>query len=570
MKNNNSLKWLWTVSGKKKLYIVVLMAAQAASGLLSVVFALVLKSIIDRAVDKDVIGFRNNFINLLILVIIQLALRAFMRWIGELARTGFENCFKERLYKNILVKDYATVSAIHSGEWINRLTNDTVVVSNGCVGILPGLSGMVIKMIGALAVLIYLEKRFAMILIPGGLVLLAITYAFRGIMKKLHKGVQEKDGLLRIFLHENIGSMMIVRSFAVEEQSVIQANSKMKDHRAARMRRNRFSNFCNTGFGAAMNAMYLFGIGFCGYGIITGSISYGTLTAILQLIGQVQAPFANITGYIPMYYSMIASAERLIEIESFDGYEGERVLGIDEIRTYYADNMASFGLDNAGFTYYPIVENIKDLTKDNMPEVIGNLSLTINKGEYVALTGHSGCGKSTLLKLLMCIYELDGGERFICDRNGAKEILSPKWHRLFAYVPQGNQLMSNTVREVVSFADPDQANDDTRIQNALKVACADEFVNKLENGVDTLLGERGTGLSEGQMQRIAIARAVFSDCPVILLDEATSALDEQTEKSLLENLRSMTDRTVIIVTHRPAALEICDRVIKFTEEGITG
>jgi ATP-binding cassette subfamily B protein len=165
--------------------------------------------------------------------------------------------------------------------------------------------------------------------------------------------------------------------------------------------------------------------------------------------------------------------------------------------------------------------------------------------------------------LLMGIYKPDKGQCYIRDSAGVEKELNSSWNRLFAYVPQGNKLMSGTVRDIVSFADKAHSSDEERINSALKIACADEFINELDNGIDTVLGERGTGLSEGQMQRIAIARAVFSGSPVLLLDEATSALDDVTEKKVLENLRSLTDKTVIIVTHRPAALEICDKVIGF-------
>ena len=207
------------------------------------------------------------------------------------------------------------------------------------------------------------------------------------------------------------------------------------------------------------------------------------------------------------------------------------------------------------------------LTKDGMPVVLNDINLIIRKGEYVAFTGHSGCGKSTVIKLLMSIYRPDAGECFIRTANGTKALTS-RYHRLFAYVPQGNKLMTGTVREAVAFADKTKMQDDEKITQALKIACADTFVSELENGIDTLLGERGTGLSEGQTQRIAVARAIFSDSPVLILDEATSSLDAVTEKKLLENLRKMTDKTVIIVTHRPAALTICDRVLKFTENGV--
>jgi ATP-binding cassette subfamily B protein len=197
--------------------------------------------------------------------------------------------------------------------------------------------------------------------------------------------------------------------------------------------------------------------------------------------------------------------------------------------------------------------------------VLRNMDLQIQKGEYVAFCGPSGCGKSTVLKLLMCLYPLDGGERCLTAAEG--EIpLDAGWRGLFAYVPQGNQLMSGSIREVVTFGDREQMVQEERIFRALKIACADQFVSELPDGLDTQLGERGAGLSEGQMQRVAIARAIFSDRPILLLDEATSALDEQTEAKLLDNLRSMTDKTVVIITHRPAALDITDKIITFTPD----
>ena len=187
------------------------------------------------------------------------------------------------------------------------------------------------------------------------------------------------------------------------------------------------------------------------------------------------------------------------------------------------------------------------------------------------VTGETGAGKTALLsalKLLMGVYRPDSGSVLLHDTDGGTEPVTGAWRRLFAYVPQGNVLMSGSIREAVSFADPARREDEAALCDALTVACAQDFVAALEQGLDTPLGERGAGLSEGQLQRLAIARAVFAQSPVLLLDEATSALDEATEKRLLENLRGMTDRTVVIITHRPAALAICDRVLRFTEEGI--
>ena len=562
MERNNAIKWLYAVPKKKKLYILTLMLVQALLGGSGVLYALLLRNIVDNATAHDKAGFWHYVLLTVLLVLAQIGLRAVIRWLNELSKSTFENIFKARLMRNILRKDFASVNAVHSGEWLNRLTNDTVVVANAYVEILPGLVGMVVKLISAVIMMIVLDWRFACVLLPCGILLILFTYAFRKVLKRLHKQVQERDGKLRIFLQEHIGSMMIIRSFAAEQQTEDDAVTKMQAHKSARMKKNHFSNICNIGFGIAMNGMYLFGVCYCGYGILLGTISYGTLTAITQLISQIQSPFANITGYLPRFYAMTASAERLMEIEYFSDDSENQALDIDDVQKYYTDHLRSFGLRNADFTYYPAVDSIKDLSKDNQPIVLKKISIEISKGEYVAFTGHSGCGKSTVLNLLMSIYRLDSGERYLIDSDGEK-MLSAEWHRLFAYVPQGNQLMSGTIREVVAFADKADMQNDERINRALKIACADEFISELDGGIDTLLGERGTGLSEGQMQRIAIARAIYSDSPILLLDEATSALDEHTEKLLLQNLRSMTDKTVVIVTHRPAALEICDRVIDF-------
>jgi len=561
---NNAVKWLYAVPEKKKLLILALTFVQCLNGASGVLYAIFLRGIVDSAVDRDSGGFIINAVCIVALVIAQLTLTAVIRWLSELSRASLENIFKERLMTNILRKDFGRVSAVHSGEWLNRLTNDTMVVANSYTEIIPGFTGMAVKMISALIMITVLDTRFALILIPLGAVLGVLTFAFRKNMKKLHKKVQEKDGALRIFLQERISSLTVIRSFAAEQQTEEDTREKADEHKAARMKKNAFSNFCNFGFGSAMNGMYLFGVIYCGYGILTGSISYGTLTAITQLITQIQAPFANITGYLPRWYAMLASAERLMEIERFDDDMTEDALDREEVGSFYRDNLKSFGLKDVSYTYYPASNGVDGLAKDNMPVAVHGLSFGINKGEYVAFTGHSGCGKSTAMMLLMGIYKPDSGERFIRTADGVSE-LSPKWHRLFAYVPQGNKLMSGTVREVVSFADRTQSGNDEKIAQALKIACADEFINELEHGIDTVLGERGTGLSEGQMQRIAVARALFSEAPVLLLDEATSALDENTERRLLRNLRELTDKTVVIVTHRPAALEICDKVIELEE-----
>lgn len=552
---NNIIRWLSKVVGKHKIRIILLSFIQAILGGSSVLYAILLRQIIDSAAERNRTDFLLFFIGIISLTAIQILLRAAVRWLEELSRSEIENILKSQLFGVLLKKEYAVVTAVHSGEWINRLTSDAKITADGIVEILPGIIGMLVKMAGAFIMLLVIEPRFVFILIPGGAALIVLTYGFRKILKKLHKAIQEKDGKLRVFMQERLSSLVIVRTFSAENQTNTEARQKMSDHKNARMKRNRFSNICNMGFSAAMNGMYLLGLGYCGVGIIGGTVSYGTLTAVLQLISQIQSPFANITGYFPKFYAMTASAERLREAENFADDCKEEALSKSEIQDFYENDFAEIKLRNVNFTYK---------TSDR-ESVLNNISFDIKKGENIAFTGHSGCGKSTVLKLLMCLYHCNKGEMILRKTDGTEIPLTSKWHRLFAYVPQGNQLMSGTIREIVSFADKSEIYNDEKIKQALKIACADEFVGELENGIDTILGERGLGLSEGQMQRIAVARAIFADSPILLLDEATSALDEETEKKLLENLRSMTDKTVIIVTHRPKALELCDRMIMIHE-----
>ena len=560
--NSNTLRWLWKVSGRYKGSVAGLLVIQIIFGLCGVASAILFMSLIDSATAKQLDVFIQVGLCIAGLFLFENLLRVLSRYLHEWTSASLENLFKERLFSVLLKKDHATVTATHSGEWISRLTSDVSVVTGGIIDILPGLGGMLARLGSALAALIVLEPAFLAILIPAGLFILLMTALLRKVLKRLHKKVQEAYGAVLSFLQERLESLMIIRIFSMEQKTCKEAAEKMKQHKAARMQRTTFSNLCNFGFGIVADGGYLLGAVYCGDGILKGTLSYGTFTALLQLVGQVQSPFAMLTGIIPRYFAMTASAERLMEAEAYPDDNDGSPVEAKEVRRFYAEEFQALGVRDAVFSYR---RQGKDGVTAEQLQVIDHLNFEVKKGEYVAFTGQSGSGKSTLFKLLMSLYPLDEGERYIRSEN-AEYPLTAAWRGLFAYVPQGNQLISGSIREIVAFGDQDAMQQDERIERALQIACADEFVSALELGMDTRLGERGAGLSEGQMQRIAIARAIFSDRPVLILDESTSALDEKTEQKLLDNLRRMTSKTVLLITHRPAALEICDRVIDLSSQ----
>lgn len=555
--------WLWRVSGRYKGETLCLLLVQIALAMLGVWQAWILRDLVDYSAAHDRDGYLRFVLLLAGVILAQLLLRAVLRFLKEHTRSGLENRFKGRLFRTLLEKDYACVTATHSQEWMNRLTTDTVVVAEGLTEIVPDVIGMAVRLAAGLGSVLVLVHGLRWFLVPSGLLLAAFATLFRRRLKDLHREIREADGRLRVLMSERLSSLLIVRAFARENVTAEQAGAAMDDHRAARMRRSHFSNFCNVCVGLLIQGTYLFGAVTCARGILNGTMGYGSFAAVLDLIRQIQSPFANISGYLPRYFAMLASAERLMEAEAFPEDRPEAALPAEEIRAVYREGLSSIRLKDVGFTYRPPAA----AKETAMPVVLSGVNLEIRKGEFLAVTGPSGCGKSTLLKLLMCLYPLDAGEQELLLSDGPQP-LTAAWRGLFAYVPQGNQLLCGTIREVVAFGDPEKMAEESALWEALRMADAETFVRELPRGLDAPLGEAGSGLSEGQMQRLAIARAILSGRPILLLDEATSSLDETAEANVLRNIRSLTDRTVLIVTHRPKALSICTKQIRMTAEGI--
>lgn len=541
------LKILKVVKGKKR-YIYAMLFIHIFQSILSVGYALFFRNIIDAAVAWERFLLINNVVGLAVLALTQLILRSLIYFLGEYTRATVENQLKKHLFVNLLKKDYSLITATHSGEWLNRLTNDTVVVAEGLTNIIPGIFATIVRMVCAFTFLAILIPKFALLLMVIAPVVVLFTAIFRKISKKLHTDVQTADGNLRIFLTEQMNSLMVLKAYGREDSSSRTSEVYMKEHKAKRMHRNFFLNIASSGFSFVMSAIRVLAALYSGFAILNGVVTYGTFTAVLQLLGQIQGPMANISAYAPRYYAMLASADRVFELDTLPD---EVVNNKSNIEDFYAKELVGFGFKNATFSYGSLEDTI-----------LQNIDIDIKKGEFVAFVGPSGCGKSTVLKLLLSIYDLSGGKRYLTTRTDEIE-LDATFRQLFAYVPQGNVLMNSTIRDVVAFFD--KSRDEDSIDNALKIACADEFISRLPDGIYTHLGERGAGLSEGEMQRISIARAICSDRPILLFDESTSALDEKTEEKLLNNIKTMTDKTVILVTHRAKTLSFVERIVVLGE-----
>jgi ATP-binding cassette subfamily B protein len=368
--------------------------------------------------------------------------------------------------------------------------------------------------------------------------------------KKVHKRVQEEDGTVRSFLQESLESLLVIRAFGCEDKVERTSEEKMAHHRHVRRVRSHVYNVLGTGLRVLIQCGYMFGFIWCGIGILENRITYGTLTAVIQLIGQIQTPFASIGSTLPKYASMLASAERLMELDT--DAEEQIHTQTELTREAVYEKLKSLSFEHVTFSY------------DGDRTVLKDETFCINKGEFMAIVGSSGIGKSTIMKLLLSVYEPSEGA--ICAKLNDKELqLKELPSGMFAYVPQGNYLMSGPIWQVVGFAEHAEEIDRARVEEACKTACAHEFICELSKGYDTILGERGEGLSEGQMQRLAVARAVYSGCPILLLDEATSALDSETERRMIASLKEREDCTVLLVTHRKEVWELCDRVLERKE-----
>lgn len=547
MKQNAARKWIWQTAKPQLPFLVLLMFGNALSAVCAVSVALFSKRIVDAAQNGDFTALLRAGAVLLCVVLLQIGLRILDNSLAVRVSGKLEMACKRRLFSKILQKEYSAVTAYHSGELMTRLTSDITVVTDNATVLLPTAVSMLTRLVLAFAVIASLDIRFALLILAAGAILFACSRAFRGKIKKLHKTVQASDGRLRAFLQESIESLLAVQVFGVQEKVLREADERQADNFDAKIRRNHWSIAANAGFLALFSFGTLLTLLWCGWKLAAGAITFGTLTALLQLVNQVQTPLTNLSGLMPKYYSMLSSAERLMEIETLPE-ETQAHTESAPVRDFESARFHS-----VSFAY-------------GQNEVFTDADFEIRKNDFVVISGISGIGKSTLFKLLLGVLTPASGEITV-TAGGCIYPADKNTRGLFAYVPQGNLLFSGTVRDNIRFIKEDAT--DEEVLHAAKIACADTFLEELPEGLDTPLGEGGRGLSEGQMQRIAVARAILTDAPVLLLDEATSALDEETEARLLSNIRALENKTCLIISHKKAAYAVCTRELTVKDGTVT-
>lgn len=504
---------------------------------------LITKGLVDSAVSSRRDQLTRYGIILIAVVSGEIVLRFILSWIRIKASSKLQRKLQGTFVREVMEKEYASLKGYHSGELVNRVFSDVGVVKNGVLGILPGVVSTAVSFIGAAAILIALDWRFVLLLSCAGVLGIIIVLLFRNPMKERHRRMQTAEDKLHATIQESLENIRLIKSSLSENRVFRQIDKRQGNLEKEQLRQGKFSAIMNNSMGVMFSFSWLFCMLWGSTAISNGTMTYGSLAAMIQLIGRIQGPIASAVGIAGELYKVIASAERLMKITDLPS----------ETKEGHIERFDEITLDHVTFRY-----------EDGTEDVLKDIDYTIRKGDFVALTGTSGGGKTSLFQLLLGIYTPTKGR--IVFRTGKEETTaSRKTRALFAYVPQGNSLFSGTLREnLLMFTDTAS---EEEIKETLHIVCLDDFAE--ETVLDAEIGERGVGISEGQAQRVAVARALLTKAPILLLDESTSALDEETEARMLKNISNMRDKTCLIVTHRRAALSICDYRLHISEGNMT-
>ena len=537
---NECARWLWSASAGFRFPAACCAMAGALNVSVSLYFVYVCKHLIDIAtgVSSDSLGTYIGWMAACLAT--QLVLSVIRSRLANRTEVRLRNHLHNRLFTHLMKSHWNGREAFHSGDMLNRIEADTSSITDAICRTVPTVLVTIVQLGGALFFLSRLDVRLAGILVFIMPVALLFSKSYVRKMRCMTREIRDTDSRIQSHLQENLQHRIIVRTLEYTGQAVGKLSELQRSLQGQVYRRTDFSVFSRTmvqiGFMTGYAVAFLWGV----FGLREGTVTFGMMAAFLQLVSQVQRPMVDMSRQIPAFIRVFTATERLAELTSLPlEKQGEPVR---------LEGSLGIRAENVRFTY-PGSER----------QVLAGFSHDFRPGSLTAIVGETGVGKSTLIKLILALARPEEGK--ISIYNEREEVMvSPLTRCNLSYVPQGNTLLSGTIRDNLLIGNPRASEDDMR--QALHTAVAD-FVFSLPDGMDTVCGEQGTGLSEGQAQRIAIARGLLRPGNILLLDEPSSALDGETERELLERLSGqVTGKTVVLITHRERIAELCSEVVR--------
>lgn len=541
--HRHNFRWLFTASADFRRSILLIILINLVVPMIAICSALVSRSLIDAAVARNLPLLFEYAMIFGGTQLASLLLASFLPYLTALTGERISNQLQSAFLSRYYHCEWQQTSTHHTGDVLTRLTSDTRSIVSFYTHILPASVSLVGEFLVAFAILVSFDPYLALYGFILGPFAVGLSLVFGKKIKVLQKALQENESEYRAYMNESIQHLVIIKCF--ESYQHVQERIGRFQQKKLALTAAQSRQIISAGFISNAGFKFSFFLGFVwgAFRISQGIISFGTFAAFLQMISRIQNPILNASQLYPQFLSALTSLDRYRILESYDqepngtsAFSQESRLGIE--------------LSDVSFSYHP--EHL----------VFSEASLQIQPSETIVLTGTSGIGKTTLMRLLLQLIHPESGTiRLIhAEHPDAVPTRHPLTRSAFTYVPQGNTLFSGTIAENMRIANSASAEND--MQKALEIACAWEFVAELPLGIDTVIGEQGLGLSEGQSQRLCIARALLRQAPIILLDEATSALDKATEQRLIRNIKTcMPHRTCIAITHRDAVLMLADRVI---------
>lgn len=548
-------KWLLRYVSKYRLQIALYIVIGLLSTAMGLGANIASKYLIDSVVSHNNETIVKSAVLAISLGLTQLLVGAIITRISSVVGTKISSEIRGSVYEHVTYSKWENIRKYHSGDLLNRIEGDVGAVSNSIISYIPGVFTKSAQFLGCLIVVLYYDPTMAIFAFVSAPFLVLSSRISVKMMRKYNKESREMNGKILSFYAESIQNLQTIKAFDITKRYVEQMKVNLQLYRKIRLDHDRFSiimTFCMSIIGLAVSYLcYGWGV----YRLWQGAISYGTMTLFLQISGQLTSSFSALVSLVPSAISIATAAGRIMEITDLpleENKDDEKARKMES-----AANESGIILSCNNLTYsYP----------DGEKPVVKDISFSAAPGETIAFVGPSGEGKTTILRLILGLVEPDSGEITMGIQDGEKISVSESTRRFCSYVPQGNAIFSGTVADNLRIVRPEAT--DEELVEALKTADAWSFIEKLPNGMHTEISEKGVNFSEGQVQRMSIARAILRDAPVIVMDEATSALDAKTEETVLANMmKAYPNRTRIITTHRLSMLKYCTRVYRINENG---